>query len=774
MTSKTLATQCTSHLEALSGQRLPWRVVFCTNFLAPYWLPTLRLLTNVVQAFTVLVSTKMEEDRPWKVDWRGVPVILQRSLSMKTSSRHPKGFSQAQIIHFPYDTSLQLCRLRPDVIISMEMGARSVLSALYCAAVPSCRLVIWADVSEITERGRGPVRMWLRRWLVRRAAALVVNGASGRRYVESLGGSGERIHTIPYTTDVELFLRQPALRQPAVRSRLLCVGQLIPRKGIFPFLAACTRWCEQHRSRSLDILIVGDGELWSALESLERPDNMSIELRRSTQYSDMPEVYQLGGVLVLPTLADTWALVVNEAMAAGLPVLGSIYSQAVDDMVVDGLNGWKFRSDDPEDSYRALSVVMDCSDGQLAAMGKAAREASAIIRPELVAGLVTQVIEKVSRSRGAILTNMLSPYRIPVYSAIGRAFDVTVLTSKHEKNRTHWQAPSQIPRSFSTRQSFGFLLTLRKKTRGRTFDVRNLQLPLGVLLDLPRLRPDWIISIEMGVRSLIALMYSCIRGIPLWVWWGGTMVTERHIGFFRKRVRKFMVKHIDHWISYGVSSTEYLNSIGVSPSRILTIQNCAAPLAQSHQPSRSQGQPGKLRLLCVGQLIGRKGIDELIRGLASLQAEGLRCSLTLLGSGPEKINLQRLAAELGVEEIRFAGEVLPEDVGRCYLEADCVVFPTMEDVWGLVVNEAILAGVPVLCSVYAGCVGELVPPEYRFDPCDPESVKHALRSAFRGDIKPIPRSVLRTPESVAQDIIAAIENELAGMRSGERSMVAPV
>jgi glycosyltransferase involved in cell wall biosynthesis len=97
----------------------------------------------------------------------------------------------------------------------------------------------------------------------------------------------------------------------------------------------------------------------------------------------------------------------------------------------------------------------------------------------------------------------------------------------------------------------------------------------------------------------------------------------------------------------------------------------------------------------------------------------------------------------------------------------------MEDVWGLVVNEAILAGVPVLCSIYAGCVDELVPPEYRFDPRDPESLKRALRSAFRGAVRPIPKSALRTPESVAQDIVAAIEAELRKTRPGPREAVAP-
>ena len=250
-------------------------------------------------------------------------------------------------------------------------------------------------------------------------------------------------------------------------------------------------------------------------------------------------------------------------------------------------------------------------------MGKCARETSAAIRPELIAGLVTQVIESVSRSRGAILTNMLAPYRIPVYSAIGRAFDLTVLTSKHEKNRTHWQAAAATPRSFSARQSFGLMLRVRKKADGHTFDYTNLQAPLGTLLDLLRLRPDWVISIEMGVRTLIALLYSSFRGIPLWVWWGGTKTTEHRIGFFRRLVRRFMVKHVQHWISYGLSSTEYLKSIGVSSSSILTIQNCAAPQPYKDRLPCSLGQSAKPRFLCVGQLIGRKGIDALIRGLAS-------------------------------------------------------------------------------------------------------------------------------------------------------------
>ncbi len=747
-------------------------VVFCTNTIAPYRLGPLKMLTTAIPSLTILLSTQMERDHQWSHYWSGLRVILQRSLSFGTSTRHPSGFNQSQIVHIPYDTIFLLRRLRPDVVISVEMGLRSVLSALYCAAVRSCRLVIWADVSEVTERGRGPVRILLRRWLIRRASAVIVNGASGRRYIEALGGLSEHIHEIPYTTDVDLFVRQAAVCQPAPPRRLLYVGRLITLKGLLPFLSVCIRWCELHPSRTIECMLVGDGELWGAIESLQTPNNLTIRLTHSIEYADLPEVYQRADVFVLPTLADTWALVVNEAMAVGLPILGSVHSQAVEEMVVDGINGWKFRGDDPEDSYRALCLVMDCPGDQLASMGKRARETAAAIGPEVFVSRVVEAIDRVCLTRGAILTNMLVPGRFQMFNVIGRAFELTVLTSKHESNRMRWQPVPKSLRNFSVRESFCYLLTTRKRCNGRTLDFKYLQVPLGLFQDLLRLRPRWVISTEMGARTLIALLYSSVAGIPLWVWWGGTIFTERRIGFLRRVVRKFLVTHVKHWISYGTSSTEYLNSIGVSSSRILTIQNCAAPLPHKTCSARSRVESDRFRFLYVGQLIARKGVDVLIRCVASLRAEGLCCSLTLVGSGQERSSLQRLASDLGLPDVHFVGGVLPDDTWRFYANADCLVLPTMEDVWGLVVNEAILAGVPVLCSIYAGCADELVPLEYRFDPASPEDLKRALRRAFQGKVKPIPVSVLRTPQSVAEDVIADIESELVKRHCGlQRSCV---
>lgn len=381
------------HNDKQSGRNR--RVVFCTNLIAPYRSAPLRALTNALQSFTVLVSTLIEDGRPWKPDLSGLNIIRQRSISFTTHRSHPFGFKDTQTVNIPYDALFWLHRLRPDVVISNEMGPRSVLSALYCAAVPSCRLIIWADYSESSEKGRGAVRVRIRRWLIRRAAAIIVNGTGGRRYIETLGASTERIHVVPYTTDCELFMGCAISKQRAERRRLLYLGQLIPRKGILTFLSVCVRWCQEHQSGSLDFLIVGDGELWDVLESFQSPKNMFVRLEHSVQYSQIAEVYQRAGVFVLPTLADTWALVVNEALAAGLPVLGSVHSQAVDEMVVDGINGWRYRGDDIEDAYRALCKVMDSSEDQLAAMGKHAREKAVSIGPEHFAKCVANVIESV-------------------------------------------------------------------------------------------------------------------------------------------------------------------------------------------------------------------------------------------------------------------------------------------------------------------------------------------------------------------------------------------
>jgi glycosyltransferase involved in cell wall biosynthesis len=111
--------------------------------------------------------------------------------------------------------------------------------------------------------------------------------------------------------------------------------------------------------------------------------------------------------------------------------------------------------------------------------------------------------------------------------------------------------------------------------------------------------------------------------------------------------------------------------------------------------------PGPVRLHFVGQLIPRKGVDILLRALGPLRDE--KWTLELVGDGPSRASLQRLAAEMGIaDRVTFLGTLPQEEAVLHLSEADLLVLPSRWDGWGAVVNEALMRGVPVVCSDRCG------------------------------------------------------------------------
>jgi glycosyltransferase involved in cell wall biosynthesis len=167
--------------------------------------------------------------------------------------------------------------------------------------------------------------------------------------------------------------------------RLLYVGQLIERKGIVPFVQGLGRWGLRHPDERVSLRIVGAGPEAARLEALRLPGNVTVDLAAPLPYERVAEMYQTADVFAFPTLADVWGLVVNEAMSSGLPVLGSRHSQAVEELVEEGVNGWTFVPDRPEAVDEALERVLGTSPEQLARMGAAARDTVRSLTPEYVA-----------------------------------------------------------------------------------------------------------------------------------------------------------------------------------------------------------------------------------------------------------------------------------------------------------------------------------------------------------------------------------------------------
>ena len=374
---------------------------------------------------------------------------------------------------------------------------------------------------------------------------------------------------------------------------------------------------------------------------------------------------------------------------------------------------------------------------------------------------------KVRKIKLAILVNVVAPYRVPVYREIARAFDARIFVSGVESNRPDWDGCRLQEEPYRVKKSWGYTFKLNKKFNGSFFDYKFLHFNPGYLMDLFRFSPDAIISNEMGFRSIAAIIYGMFFRKPVWLWWGGTLHTERTVGAAKRAVRSIFSRVVRRWISYGETSTEYLLSIGVPRDRILQIQNCVDEQIYSRDIKPAFDIHPKPVLLFVGQMIDRKGIEPLLETVAVLQKEGYNFSLFIVGDGPRREDYKRLAQQLGLTNAWFHSSVKPDEMPAVYQSANCLVFPTLEDVWGLVVNEALLSGIPVLSSVYAGCAKEIIPEAYQFDPLYPGSLDSTIRLFLQGELRHPGKPALMSVKEVAVLIIKDVVDCLSFKKLGK-------
>lgn len=366
------------------------------------------------------------------------------------------------------------------------------------------------------------------------------------------------------------------------------------------------------------------------------------------------------------------------------------------------------------------------------------------------------------KQKMALLVNQVAPNRVRLYEHLASSFDLLILHGEMEANRSSWKV-SKVTGA-RTRRVAGWQLPLAKRDRGKRIDTWFLHIEPGYLFELVRERPDVVITFEMGLRTAAALIYGALFKKPVWIWWGGTLHTERNVGKLRQISRRLIVKWANRWISYGHAATEYLEALGIPREQIAQIQNGVDESWYTRPAKSVLTLDPKPVLLHIGQMIGRKGVVQFLRVAARLQREGQEFSIVFVGGGPDADRAKQLGVELQMKNILFYPAQPPDALPSFYQSADILIFPTLEDVWGLVINEAILSGVKVLCSKYAGCARELCDPESIFDPLDEQDFLEAMRRALAGLLpQPVPSRLKDTP-TVAKIIIDAVSSSSAYSR----------
>jgi glycosyltransferase involved in cell wall biosynthesis len=195
--------------------------------------------------------------------------------------------------------------------------------------------------------------------------------AVGRKGVEnfhSIVGSDRPVLTVPYFSNLARFApADDAGSRSSGGITFLFIGSFIYRKGVDVLARA---FSELVRARpDARLVIAGEGETSALFDSNLSSAAASRVVRRGfVSWDRLPEFYREGDFLVMPSRYDGWGLVIPEAMASGLPVIGSIKAGAGMDLIRDGETGWLLTSDEPEELVNLMLKASTLATRELSRM----------------------------------------------------------------------------------------------------------------------------------------------------------------------------------------------------------------------------------------------------------------------------------------------------------------------------------------------------------------------------------------------------------------------
>ena len=230
-------------------------------------------------------------------------------------------------------------------------------------------------------------------------------------------------------------------------------------------------------------------------------------------------------------------------------------------------------------------------------------------------------------------------------------------------------------------------------------------------------------------------------------------------------LRRLAARSVDLFIANNPPARDYLiETLKVPRSRIVTgwwLAGLPADLPARMPAGVTPAPDGAPLFVCAGRLIVPKGIDLLIEAVAIHRRETGPCTLWIIGDGPEREHLAELARRLGVEDsVIFLGMVDPGALKGALELCDALVFPTLQDLVGRVVVEALTLGVPVVLSPMTGAAGTVVHDGVNgliVDPRDPRELAKALaRFAEPRTRQALRDGARRSGATLAPDAVAAL------------------
>ena len=318
------------------------------------------------------------------------------------------------------------------------------------------------------------------------------------------------------------------------------------------------------------------------------------------------------------------------------------------------------------------------------------------------------------KKRVAILVGVPTPYREPLFERLARSaeYDIQVLYYRDHQPGQQWRLgapryPARYLKNFAPERWHGRLLVGAINP--------------GVWQELRAFRPDAVVIYGYNTATtLLAILWVIRHRIPMLMRTDSNVLADPGKApltlALKRLLLSWLTRRVSAFLSIGTMNSQYWQFYGATPEKIFlaryAVDNERFQIQADHyrvsrQTIRDEnGWRQRYLLLYVGRLVGFKRVDVLIEALRRLSTKRSDIGLVIVGNGPERERLGRLAQ--GMPYVYFAGFQDQSDLPKYYAVADVFVLPSKWEPWGLVVNEAMASGLPVIATRKVGSARDLI------------------------------------------------------------------
>lgn len=285
-----------------------------------------------------------------------------------------------------------------------------------------------------------------------------------------------------------------------------------------------------------------------------------------------------------------------------------------------------------------------------------------------------------------IISSFPAPYRVDVFKEISKVHDTTIFfeTGEDQNRNAGW---------FSDSSELHFEILNKKETIDKYNKlIKNIE------------KFDVVLAYDFYVKSAMKAQMMCIlKKIPYFVNCDGAFIRNSKI---KGMIKRFFIKHSAGCFASGTYAKEYFLHFGANKEKIYThnftslkeddiLKDVVSDEEKKKLKMKLRLNENKKTVLSIGQFIERKGFDTLLNAWENITEE---YELVLIGGGILEESYRSIIEKRNIKNVYIKGFKDKNEIKDYYKASDLFVLPTREDIWGLVINEAMAYGLPVITT----------------------------------------------------------------------------